>query len=238
MTKNFLSLFLAILLISVAFAQTASRSGDKYALIIGIRGYPGFPKEARLKYADADAILFKSFIQSPEGGSFQEKNILLLLNENGRRNDIYQKGLSWLSERVQRDDLVYFFFAGHGIEDQNANRFYFLPYDSEKTAPEVSGIPASTILEDLKSIIDPRHLIMFIDASPAAAAGTINKTARSGDDFSTGLRANWSEIFEGQEAMNMAFFTTSPSQRSWEDDDLQHGVFTWLLIKGMKGIIL
>src|SRR5262249_45298780 len=137
MFKSILGLVIVVLLItSATLAQTAEGLGEKYALIIGIKGYPGFPEEERLKYADAHALLFKNFIQTPEGGSFQEKNIRLLLNENAKRADIYQNGLSWLKDRVHRDDLVYVFFAGHGIEDLDDHSVYFMPYDGRKDTPE------------------------------------------------------------------------------------------------------
>ena|GEM_PF-1772927 len=235
MIKSFLSLIIALLLFPSVLAQTTEGPGEKYALIIGIQGYPGFPEAERLKYADADALLFKNFIKTPEGGSFQEKNIRLLLNENGKRDDIYEKGLNWLRERVHRDDLVYLFFAGHGLEDPDDHLVYFMPYDGRKGAPDAMGIPSNTFLQYLKSKIDPRHLIVFIDACHAAAAATVDGTAREGTDAGASLNANWREIIKDQEAMNMAFFATSANQRSWEDNDLKHGVFTWFLIKGMKG---
>ena len=59
-------------------AQKSTAEGQKYALIVGISGYPNFPAEHQLKYADQDAIQFKNFLQSPEGGTFPAANIRLL----------------------------------------------------------------------------------------------------------------------------------------------------------------
>src|SRR5262245_57505145 len=236
MVKSILGLIMSFLIVTVpALAQVPEGLGEKYALIIGIKGYPGFPENERLKFADDDALLFKNFLQTPEGGSFQEQNIRLLLNENAKREDIYLKGLNWLKERVHRDDLVYVFFAGHGVEDPDDHSVYFMPFDGKKSAPEGMGIHSSNFLQYFKSKIDPRHLIVFIDACHAAAAATADGTARDGADASASLSANWKEVIKGQEAMNMAFFATSANERSWEDNELGHGVFTWFLIKGLKG---
>jgi hypothetical protein len=46
------------------------------------------------------------------------------------------------------------------------------------------------ILQYLKSKIDPRHLIVFIDACHAAAA-TVDGTARDGSDAGASLSATW-----------------------------------------------
>src|SRR5262249_10554063 len=209
MFKSILGLVIVVLFItSVALAQTAEGLGERYPLIIGIKGYPGFLEDERLKYADADALLFKNFIQTPEGGSFQEKNISILLNENAKRIDIYKQGRDWLKERVHRDDLVYIFFAGHGVEDPVDHLVYFMPYDGSESNPDEMGILSSDFLKFLKSKIDPKHLIVFIDACHAAAAATVDGAARGDGDASAKLSASWQEVIKDQEEMNMAFFAT------------------------------
>src|SRR5262245_24696320 len=236
MFKSILGLVISILPVTVgALAQAPEGPGEKYALIIGIKGYPGFPEDERLKFADADALLFKNFLQTPEGGSFQEQNIRILLNENAKRDDIRQRGLNWLGEGVHKDDLVYVFFAGQGVVNPDDYSVYFMPYDGRKSDPEGMGILSSDFLRRLKSKIDPRHLIVFIDACHAAAAATADGTARDAADTSASLSANWRNAFKDSEETHMAFFSTSANQRSWEDNELGHGVFTWFLIKGLKG---
>ena len=90
-------------------AQKSTAEGQKYALIVGISGYPNFPAEHQLKYADQDAIQFKNFIQSPEGGAFPAANIRLLTNANATRDRI-EGEIEWLSgvrvDRVLRHGLI------------------------------------------------------------------------------------------------------------------------------------
>src|SRR5262245_42294363 len=130
-------LLLTLLTLSTALvevtAQKSTAEGQKYALIIGISGYPNFPAEHQLKYADQDAIQFKNFIQSPEGGAFPAANIRLLTNANATRDRI-EGEIEWLSRRAHRDDLVYVFFSGHGMEDDNGI-VYFMPYGSDSQHP-------------------------------------------------------------------------------------------------------
>jgi hypothetical protein len=63
MFKSILSLVIAFPLVTyAAFAQSTEKLGEKYALIIGVKGYPGFPESDRLKYVDEDAQLFMRFL--------------------------------------------------------------------------------------------------------------------------------------------------------------------------------
>ena len=55
-------------------AQVKTREIDKYALIVGISGYPNYSSgDEQLVWADSDAREFFNFIQKPEGGSFSKK---------------------------------------------------------------------------------------------------------------------------------------------------------------------
>jgi hypothetical protein len=93
--------FLALLFgmsVGVAFGQ------QKYALVIGITGYPGFPVSERLKFADRDAEEFASFIISGEGGGFPAGNVHLVTNANATRVRLYAE-FDWLYRTVGPTDL-------------------------------------------------------------------------------------------------------------------------------------
>ena len=215
-------------------AQQSTTAGQKYALIIGISNYPNFPAEHQLKYADQDAMQFKNFLQSPEGGAFPAVNIRLLTNADAKRDRI-EGEIEWLSKRAHRDDTVYVFFSGHGMEDDNGI-VYFMPYGSDYQRPGVGSLRSNYFLKDLSEKITSQHLIVFLDACHAAAATTNDGTAK-GDpaNVSAALKKTWEEAFKGQEASNLAFFSSSAGQRSWEDKEKHRGVFTWFLIEGLKG---
>src|SRR5262249_8989863 len=228
-----LSLCIALNAFSVlSLAQNPSGDAQKYALIIGVKGYPGFPEKDRLNFADEDAISFKRFIQTPEGGSFPEGNIRLLINKDATRDRIYEE-MRWLGNRVTGDDLVYVFFSGHGSQD-SIGYVYLMPYNAALNNPQGQGIRANQFLQDINAILSPRHRLIFIDACHAAAAtsdGVVKGDIRS---VSLTLSDYWKEAFKGQgESSNMAFFSASANQMSQEDKNLKQGVFTYFLIKGL-----
>ena len=75
--KTRITLGLGLLILAGPNAVCAAQ-GEKYALVIGITGYPRFPASRQLRFADQDAQLFYDFITTPEGGSFPAGNIRLL----------------------------------------------------------------------------------------------------------------------------------------------------------------
>ena len=83
-------------------------------MLIGISLYAksGSPMISDLKYAAADAQSIYDFLRSRQGGSFPEKNITLLLDEEATKKNV-EKALADLKQ-AQPQDYYVIFIAGHG----------------------------------------------------------------------------------------------------------------------------
>jgi hypothetical protein len=231
-------LFLISCLLSLFFANLCFAQDQKYALVIGITGYPHFPQSERLKFADNDAKLFYDFIMTKEGGNFPPVNIRCLYNHNATRENII-KEIRWLRQRVEFEDLVYVFFAGHGCVDDNTGLAYFMPYDANPNYPDDKGFRTDRFVEKLRVQVNSKYLIFFSDAchSGSVYGGGI---AREGgiSNIIRALKEAWKKAFKGQNAICMAFLSASSNQRSYEDPNLGggHGLFSWYLVEGMRGV--
>jgi hypothetical protein len=210
-----------------------AQSPQKFALVIGIKGYPNFPPDEKLEYADNDAGRFAEFIKTSEGGNFPRTNVHVLINEGAKRGDILRE-INWLRRVVDNDDLVYIFFAGHGIVD-DLDHAYLMPYDADKAAPNDRGIRVDQFLRDLKVRVSAKHMVLFIDACHAGSILMPDGTARGGDNVIPTLTNEWEREFRGRQGVTMGFFSAQGNQRSWEDKNLRHGLFTYYLVEGMKG---
>ena len=208
--------------------------GQEYALVMGIKGYPQFDMNSRLQFADEDAKQFAEFIQSKEGGGFPKDNVHILLNEKATRANISLEILK-LSQKVHGDDLFYLFFAGHGINDETTNIAYLMPYDGNPADPEGAGFRADDLIERIRTKISAKHILFFIDACYAGAA--LNQGSSRGDEnIIPVLRESWSKKLEGQRnAVHMGIMSANSRQKSWEDELLKHGLFTYYLLEGLKG---
>lgn len=221
-------------LVNSEILTTLTDKVRKYALIIGVTGYSRFPDDRRLEFADNDAELFSAFIQSPNGGLFPKDNVRLLLNKEATRERIYEE-IEWLGNKVTGNDLVYIFFSGHGWLDNN-DLAYLMPSESTPYNARGTGIRADRFFEDLNITINPRYMIFFIDACHASAALNPMGQAKDGSSNKTpDFREIWERAFVKQEGIRMGFFSASSTQRSWENKELQQGLFTYYMIAGMKG---
>jgi hypothetical protein len=227
---------LAILTVVIIAYLPVDAAAEKYAFVVGISGYLNYEPGQRLQYTDDDATMFAAFLQSAEGGAFAKHNIRLLTNEQATRAKIFSD-LSWLSNRVSLGDTVYVFFAGHGQPDTD-NRVFFMPFDADPKQPEVLGIRADEFLRMVRERINARDLFLFIDACYSGAVYERDGAARAtGVNVSAEIGARWKEAFNAREAKgaHATFLSAAPNQRSWEDPELQHGLFTYYLVDGLRG---
>jgi tetratricopeptide (TPR) repeat protein/uncharacterized caspase-like protein len=109
---------------SILHAQQLLK-GNTYAVIVGISKYQNAGIR-ELRFANRDAQMFSDYLTSPAGGSVPQENIRLLLDSTATNAAVYN-ALSWLTQTVQANDLVYFYFSGHGdMEAETARRLGFL----------------------------------------------------------------------------------------------------------------
>ncbi|HTH30224.1 MAG TPA: caspase family protein, partial [Lacibacter sp.] len=108
----------------ILFAQQIHK-GNTYAVVVGISRYQN-SGISELRFANRDAQMFFDYLRSPAGGSVPQDNIRLLLDSTATNAAVYN-ALSWLTQTVQANDLVYFYFSGHGdMESETARRLGFL----------------------------------------------------------------------------------------------------------------
>ncbi|HTE13195.1 MAG TPA: caspase family protein, partial [Chitinophagaceae bacterium] len=106
---------------------------NTYAIVVGISKYEsaGIPQ---LEYAHKDALFFADYLKSKAGGSVPEENIRLLVNDSATYAAIYD-ALDWLLTTCHKDDLVYFYFSGHGDMENSTiyNLGFLLSYNTPRT---------------------------------------------------------------------------------------------------------
>jgi len=85
----------------------------RHALLVGIDRYPGFPDCNQLSSCTGDVRLMAEVLR--DDFEFPPDNVALLLNEEATRQGVLD-ALKGLARRVRRDDVVVFYYSGHGSE--------------------------------------------------------------------------------------------------------------------------
>ncbi len=209
--------------------STSITEGNIYALIIGISDYKD-DSIKKLRFAHRDAELFAQYLSSPAGGSVPKEHIKLLTNQNATISNIYTEK-QWLEENAKKNDLVFFYFSGHGdVESSIYKLGFLLAYDTpfKNYLNNAVRIEDINIMANTLSIQKNVNTILITDACHSGKlAGSDNRgTALVGDQLSK------------VEQKEIRIASCEANQLSEEDEFWGggRGVFSYYLINGLKGL--
>ncbi len=203
-----------------------------WTVVVGINDYPRLPK---LKHAVNDAqAVYRLLV---EKNRVPTENITLLVNEQATLRNMRSALGTGLKSAAGLGDMVIIFFAGHGATERDAAspdgdglEKYLLAYDSDPADLFSTGMPMRDIALIFNRIRSER-LIFIADTCYSGASG--GRTVGTG-----GIRANISDTFLERLAGGrgkVVITASAANEVSVEKDELQHGVFTYYLLEGLRG---
>jgi len=204
---------------------------DAYALIVGISTYQD-NEISKLNWTINDAQAIYDLLINPDKAGFKKENVKLLLDNNATLLNIKDAISGWLYRKANEDSIVIIFFAGHGgveedkftVEKDGLGK-YLLPYDTKKDNLSASALSTDEFNKFLRAIRSKR-LVVFMDS--CYSGGVTEKKARD-----INIVDPYKKMAEGEGRLVIA--ASQPNQRSFEDDKLRHGVFTYHLIEALSG---
>jgi WD40 repeat protein len=206
---------------------------QQWAVIIGISEYAN-PTIKNLSYADRDARDFAEFLKSTAGGGFEPERMKILLNKEATLQNIKQALNSFLRQTVDKD-LVVIYFAGHGApEPANPSNNYLLPYDTDPNSLETSAFPMWDVNTALTRYIPSKRVIVFTDACHSGGISSDLATRGVSLTESNLINQYLADLSKSKEG-TIVFTASQAGEVSQELDKFGHGVFTYYLLKGMKG---
>ena len=227
-----LSLTVFLLLAQVHSALAA----DTWALIVGVSHYQNMPKSS-LGYPAEDAKSLRDALVNPELGNVPRDHVQLLTDDDATAARILSGVDEFLKSHVKPGDTIIVSLAGHGVAKGVGPdaKGYFLPADVKglsKAAMEESAVNLKTLSSNLAKL-PAAQFIIFVDAcreDPTPGRGL------KANALSNVLARSIQVVPEtaAQSASSVTFFACKLGQRAYEDDKLQHGVFTYNVLKALK----
>lgn len=199
----------------------ATGYGDSWAVVIGIDEYEKWPK---LQYAVRDAQAIKEILVKKFG--FAPERVFTVKNSAATRAGIltiFQDQLS--AARVDRNDRIFVFFAGHGATrtlSSGRTLGYIVPVDSDPSFYATDAIPMTEI-QNIAESLTARHVLFVMDAC-YSGMGLVRGGA--GNAF---LRENAKRI--GRQMLTAG----GADQLVADGGPNGHSVFTWVLLQGLEG---
>ena len=191
----------------------------KVALVVGVGGYPQSSGLSTLKYAAKDAAMVGDVLK-------RQGYLVRVLTDGDALRGSVRRSLSELSGAIDKDRGTFlFYFSGHGFADHDTN--YLATYGTTVDDLKAEGFPVSEVESILKNSGAKRQL-MFIDAcrnEPTVGGKSVAQQ---------GFVAERLQKLDAAAGLHVLFSTKSGTV-SYESKDLQQGVFTHFLLKGLQG---
>ena len=193
----------------------------RFALIIGISEYAPNSLFNNLNLTAKDAKDLHDVLSTQAG----YEKVKLLLDRQATRHGIL-KALDELFEQIRPQDIFLFYFSGHGARD-SSGQSYLVPqdvYDSNNDLTRSSLDGSRNLLnmqEDILTLLYEQQIhamVMIVDACHS------NNVPQDGFAFPLSIPEN---------VAGMA--AARPGEFAYEIKELNNGVFTHFLLKGLEG---
>lgn len=212
-----------------------------WAVVVGVADYQHFQK---LKYTTRDAQRVYAFFRSVEGGAIPEEQITLLQDADATAFNIVNTAAD-LFEQADSNDLVVFYFAGHGKNGA------FLPYDYDGNDGNLlhHGLINSVLKDspakyklcvidachsgsfDMNTVVSYKDYLTNAKEQDGAPSMTMTRSTQSVRE----RIKNYYKSFDGIKGGLAVMMSSASEEISLEANKLQQGVFSYYFIQAMKG---
>ncbi len=197
---------------------------DAVAIIIGIQNYKRLGKA---DFANQDAKIFYEYAHRALG--IPKERIKVITDSDADQAAFLKTFRNWLPLYVNKDKTdVFVFYSGHGLPSQDGKSLYLLPYGVDQDLLDETAVDQRKINEAIQST-KPKSVTMFIDSCYAGLS-------KSGETL---LASAKPVVLKNTNIAYPPEFTimtaSSPDQISSSSPELQHGIFSFYLMKGMEG---
>jgi len=202
--------------------QRGAECRDCYALVIGISKYRSIPA---VKYAAKDAEIVSKYLERVAG--VPPANIKLLRDDSATLADIASSVEEWLPRRAKKSSRVFVYYAGHGTPDPKTNEAFIVPYEGEP-GYRTKLYPLKRLYASLQKLPTDRVFVMLDSCfSGSGGRSVIPKGSRP-----VSLSIENPILASGKVVVLAA---AKNDQISSDYDRVQHGLFTYFLLKGLRG---
>lgn len=209
-------------------ATKAAPNPQALALVIGIQRYN--PKIPGVPYAAGDAAKVRTYMADALG--VPPQRVFLLRDDEASKTRI----LTALKEKVGRlatgKSDIYVYFAGHGAPDPETGEPYLVPYDGDPEFIESSFLRLSEVYGTLGRMGAKSATVMLDSCFSGNASRTEGGTAVS---LIAGRPVAIRERRGSLPAGVTVLTATAANQISSAWKQMKHGLFTYFLLKGLRG---
>ncbi len=206
--------------------ELTDQKKNRWGVIIGIENYRNVP---RVDFARRDAEFMKEYFTKVLG--IPPANIYVKTDDGATLSEfkLIFDAEGWLHKNANNTDCeIYIYYSGHGAPNSDGVEAYLLPQDGNPNYPANTGYPVQQLYSNLGSL-KAKRITVFLD-SCFSGAGRSNEPI-----LAMAKLVFMSPVFPVT-ASNVSIFSASTgSQIASSYPDMQHGLFSYYLMKGLRG---
>jgi hypothetical protein len=195
---------------------TGFHQPQTYLVSIGVGAYRD-PKLTPRRYAATDAETVAAYFQSL--GGVPPSNIRLLQNQKALRADLHEALFGWLPQHASENAVVIVYVSGQAMVAPTGDILLAL-YDGSAT--DSARLYPLSDLESAFAKLKAKQIIFLFDGMMSRLRG---------DTKGKGAPPRWN--FGGENTV--ALIGGEDFTKGLEDDQHRHGLFTYYLLKGLRG---
>ncbi|MDP2681550.1 MAG: caspase family protein [Deltaproteobacteria bacterium] len=201
----------------------AKPNKNSYAIVIGIEQYR--QKLPKADFAVADAKTMTEYLTKVMG--YPEENVVTLTNEHAAKSDFEKYFEKCLPNNVEKDGSVFIYYSGHGAPNVKTGDAFLVPYDGDPSFIAETGYSLKRLYEALGKL-PAKEIIVALDSCFSGAGGksVIAKGARP-------LVMTMESLAIPSKVGVLS--ASSGDQISSTYEEKGHGLFTYFMLKGLKG---
>lgn len=209
--------------VDVLPAVNIKQPRNAYAIVIGIETYR--QKLPKADFATHDAKIMTEYLTKVMG--YPEENVVTLLNDRALKSDFEKYFEKWLLNNVEKDGTVFVYYSGHGAPNPKTGDAYLVPYDGDPSFIDQTGYSLKRLYENLGKL-PTKEIIVALDSCFSGAGGR--------SVIAKGARPLVMTMEKSAIPSNVAVLSAaSGEQISSTYEEKGHGLFTYFMLKGLKG---
>ena len=148
-----------------------------------------------------------------------------------------KSSLEQVAAAAQPQDTVLFYFSGHGVLEPNSQQAVLCLEDTCKKELLETGLKLQELLKCLGNCA-ARQQLVWLDACHSGGMTLRGARGEQGTERLVNPTSQLVEVLRQRAAQSQGFYallSCDQTQQSWEFPELGHGVFTYYLMRGLRG---
>ncbi len=208
-----------------------------WSLLVGVNSYQDDNLPC-LRYPAFDCQgLAEALLEATQG--FPRKEVIVHHDQADLTPTLesVEASLKQIVAAAKPEDTVLLYFSGHGVLDYNTKEVVLCLADTNKDDLSRTGLKLPEILQLLSNLGIHRQML-WLDACHSGDITLRGAKGEAGNSSLINPADRLEEVLRQRAAQSKGFYallSCDQKQRSWEFPELKHGLFTYYLMRGLRG---